>query len=640
MSPVTDAGCPPAGRTHSGRRRLRPLTAALTAGLLIAGTAAAAPAARAAEKYFCGDGTQPYLPVSAAEAMPAGAAVTGLSVTKGTTPDQFTGSYIGHLEDGLGKGKDLLLYKLSSPVIDGTAGLKPAGIWAGMSGSPVYDTDGKLIGAVAYGFNRDNSPIAGVTPAEYMKSIGNTALNSVERVPVTAGNLRATSAGKRVAGVSMNGGALHQLPTVNVAGGAGDKANAFTNRTLARTPRTAASADFMRSRTFTPAPNATGAADVPLVPGGNVVASFSSGDVVLGGIGTVTAICGNKVWAFGHPMTFSGKASLLLSNASVAMVMPDASGAVGSYKLVSSIGKPVGMITQDRWTGITGTIGAVKALPLTVKVLDADGRTKETYQAQVSDQESVAVATAILTGQAAYEQLDQYASGTGKVNWTIHYQRANGTKGSLSNAKYVADRYWFPDEVGTPPADDVWALYNQSFDDISLTGVSVTLRLTSDAAIDYKLTRLQKQGGGKWAALSGQKLKAGSTYQIRSVYSRFRNDRPNGTLTGTPFTITLPGSAKTKGSLAASVKGSSEDEATCSITSNGDIICADLQSPVDSARTFDQFVAALDKLPTGHGLQGTLTYRLTKGSGSKSYGWTGPGKMFGTTKASFTIAPK
>lgn len=640
MRARSEAGIPPSTDGRVGRR-LRPVTATLAAAVLLAGAVGAAPAAQAADVFFCADGTQPYLPVSDAKAMPAGTAVTGLSVTSGVTPEQFTGKYIGHIKDALGKGRHMLLFRMSSPVIDGTNGLKPAGIWAGMSGSPVYDADGRLIGAVAYSLNYDNLPIAGVTPAEYMKSIGSTGLSQAERVTVNTSNLRTSRAGDKVAGRSLNGSSLHQLATVNVAGGAGAKSNAFTNRTLARTPRAAASADFLRAGNFLPAPNAVDDdLDVPLVAGGNVAALYSSGDLQLGGIGTVTAVCGTTVWAFGHPMAFTGRTSLLLANASAAMIVPDATGVVGSYKQVTSIGNPIGMITEDRNTGIKGSMGAVTSMPLSVTVVNASGDRVAGYSAEVSDQEVAATATAYLVGQAAYEQLDQYAAGTGKVNWTIGFRRANGSLGSLSNASYVADRYFFPDEAGTPPADDVWSLYDQSFEDITLTGVEVTLKLTSSDSIDYTLDRVQKKGGSSWAALSGQKLKAGISYQLRAVYTRYRNDRPTGTLTGTPFTVSLPASARTTGTFKASVTSADSDEDSCVITSQGVILCSDWEDALSSAGNFDQLLAAMDKLPAGHGMKGTLSYRLKKGSASTSYSWTGPGVMYGSTGARFAIAAK
>ena len=43
----------------------------------------------------------------------------------------------------------------------------PLGIAAGMSGSPVY-VDGKLMGAIAYGWSFAKEPLAGVTPIESM----------------------------------------------------------------------------------------------------------------------------------------------------------------------------------------------------------------------------------------------------------------------------------------------------------------------------------------------------------------------------------------------------------------------------------------------------------------------------------------
>ena len=53
----------------------------------------------------------------------------------------------------------MVMMRLSSPEID-----RVGGIWQGMSGSPVYAEDGRLIGAVAYGMSWGPSPVAGVTP--------------------------------------------------------------------------------------------------------------------------------------------------------------------------------------------------------------------------------------------------------------------------------------------------------------------------------------------------------------------------------------------------------------------------------------------------------------------------------------------
>ncbi|MCB0913364.1 MAG: hypothetical protein KDB60_17300, partial [Propionibacteriaceae bacterium] len=461
---------------------------ALGVGLSISG----APAAHAAESYFCSDNTQPYAPVADVEAFDAGTAVTGLSVTKGTTPDEFTGSYIGYIADALGKGKDLLLFRLHSDVIDGTGadGLKAAGIWAGMSGSPVYTTDGKLIGAVAYSLNWDNLPVAGVTPAEYMKSIGSTALGTASTMKINKDKLKVSSAGTTVAGTNLAGASLSQVKTVNVAGPAGTRANELTNLTLARTPKTAKSASTLRSRSFLPAAAQRNVTE-PLVAGGSVAALYASGDLIAGAIGTVTAICGDTVYAFGHPMDAIGKTLLGMANASTALIVPDGTGWYGSYKQVSRIGDPIGMITQDRTVGIRGTIGDVTSYGVDVAVQDASGAEVATYHSDVINPEVGASAVASLTTQATYEQLDEWYSGTGKVSWTIAYTRADGTTGTLTNTQVVADNYWFGEYAGEYPANDVWAISDNEFEDVTIDSVQVTVQLLSADMLTYAASGVQ-----------------------------------------------------------------------------------------------------------------------------------------------------
>ena len=74
----------------------------------------------------------------------------------------------------------------------------------------------------------------------------------------------------------------------------------------------------------------------PLVPGASVSASYSSGDVPMGAVGTVTYVDGQTVYAFGHELDGAGRRSLLLQDAYVYYVVnnPDPTTAP-SYKLAS-----------------------------------------------------------------------------------------------------------------------------------------------------------------------------------------------------------------------------------------------------------------------------------------------------------------
>ena len=81
----------------------------------------------------------------------------GLSVFQGVEIDTFGVEILGVMPDAIGPGHDLILARMSG------ANLEHTGIIRGMSGSPVY-LEGRLIGAVAYGWSYAKDPIGGITP--------------------------------------------------------------------------------------------------------------------------------------------------------------------------------------------------------------------------------------------------------------------------------------------------------------------------------------------------------------------------------------------------------------------------------------------------------------------------------------------
>ncbi|MBP1769248.1 MAG: hypothetical protein H6P97_128, partial [Candidatus Aminicenantes bacterium] len=87
----------------------------------------------------------------------------GKSVFQGKSIEDFEVEILGVLENNQPK-RNIILARLKG------RGLESTGIVQGMSGSPVY-IDGKLIGAVAYGFSFSKEPIAGITPIEEMLAV-------------------------------------------------------------------------------------------------------------------------------------------------------------------------------------------------------------------------------------------------------------------------------------------------------------------------------------------------------------------------------------------------------------------------------------------------------------------------------------
>ena len=84
----------------------------------------------------------------------------GLSTFEGAHIERFEVEVLGTSRSWLPQGI-VVLVRMSGRVVD------KAGTIAGMSGSPVY-IDGKLLGAIAYGFPYCTIPLAGVTPIEEM----------------------------------------------------------------------------------------------------------------------------------------------------------------------------------------------------------------------------------------------------------------------------------------------------------------------------------------------------------------------------------------------------------------------------------------------------------------------------------------
>jgi hypothetical protein len=59
-----------------------------------------------------------------------------------------------------------------------------------------------------------------------------------------------------------------------------------------------------------------------LLPGDAVSVALTTGDITLGGTGTVSRVDGDRVLAFGHPMMGLGNAQLPMCSADVVAILP------------------------------------------------------------------------------------------------------------------------------------------------------------------------------------------------------------------------------------------------------------------------------------------------------------------------------
>ena len=91
---------------------------------------------------------------------------TARTVFSGSETQEFGVEVLGILPGFPGPRQSAIIAKLSG------ANVEKTGVFAGMSGSPVY-IDGKIVGAIAFSFPFSKEPIAGITPIKQMIDLFN-----------------------------------------------------------------------------------------------------------------------------------------------------------------------------------------------------------------------------------------------------------------------------------------------------------------------------------------------------------------------------------------------------------------------------------------------------------------------------------
>lgn len=501
----------------TSRWRSRAAVAAMSTGALVAATVSGV-ASAASEPAAAADCPDPY-PLSE---VTEGLDVTGLTVSHGTEPDEFTGTIVGKIDDGIAPGVDMIIARMSgSEITDPETGDVWRGIWAGMSGSPVYAPDGRLIGAVSYGLSYSPSDYAGITPAGEMYRIRDyqsnaTAKRSVEIPTGLAREMKSEGASER----QVNAG-YRQLPMPRAMSGLPER----------RMQRAAKRADYSGRNGLTTGFRAAADEDpIPIVTGGNLVASQSYGDITYAGTGTATAICDGDVLGFGHPMGQVGRSQWSMHGADALYIETDMFD--GSYK-ISNPAAPAGGITQDRLAGILGR--ADVAPPSTTVTSHAaasngnerDGTTAITEEIYADDIPWIAAMHLLANEDRVF---DAYAEGTASLRWTVEMKRPNGT-----SLRYVRnDKFANPSDITYATVwdlyDDVWRIVSNRFVDVEVTDIKLRSSL-DETYRAFNLGRVQRLKGGKWNT-----LKPGSTIRAKSggalVLRSWLKPRPGATATG------------------------------------------------------------------------------------------------------------
>jgi hypothetical protein len=314
------------------------------------------------------------VPIMKTDEIKIGMTGYGKTVFQGTKIEKFDIEILGVLKNGAGPKYDMILVRCRHPVID------KAGIIAGMSGSPIYivtdkekEPEGRLIGALAYGWSFCNDALAGVTPIEMMladldkpleKKTGYFKDKDTEEKMVRAED------------VSNEIGTVEMKPLMTPLFVTG--MSSYRMRYLAKA---------LEKYNLIPVQSGAASAELKelvskeLEPGSPLGVTLVRGDENWTGIGTLTYRDGDKILAFGHSMSDYGEEVVApLTNAYIYGTM---SSIRSSFKFGSAVSE-VGCLQQDRRTSISGILKkTAKMMPMKIVVENLKTGRKETFNYEV-----------------------------------------------------------------------------------------------------------------------------------------------------------------------------------------------------------------------------------------------------------------
>lgn len=415
------------------------------------------------------------------------------TVFSGTETQEFGVEILGVLPGFPGPRQSAIIARLSG------ANVEKTGVFAGMSGSPVY-VDGRLVGAIAFSFPFSKEPIAGITPIKQMIDIfekGKVDESNRPRSPrlvsfaqlaatewkptlpkqaVTATSLIApVSAGSPL--VALMGQQMTPIATPVVFSGISQESlSLFAPQLMANGLLPVSGAGG--SAAITPLGEAN---EKTLTPGTSLSVQLVRGDYSIAASGTVTFRDGDRIYAFGHPFLSLGAADMPMTETSVVTVIANVNN---SFKL-SVPGQMMGAISQDRAAGVFGSLGrAPKMIPVKINLHTSRDRT-ETFSYEVANDSfltplllNITVFNTITSSERALGESTISIKGEIKVKGQENVQLDR--RFSSSNSAIMA-----AGSVATP----IGSLMSSGFDDVQIDGVTLDIS-SSDTKYAGTLERI------------------------------------------------------------------------------------------------------------------------------------------------------
>jgi hypothetical protein len=381
----------------------------------------------------------------------AGQHAIGKTVFQGSKIEEFQVEILGVLEN-VGPRQSIILARLSG------GPLAQTGVMQGMSGSPVY-IDGRLVGAVALAFNFSKEPIAGIRPIEEMLAVGDVPAKQLaaQRAPARAyPNV--------VSNVDSFASKLIDIATpVSFSGFTAGTLEQFAPqlKKLGLEPRQGVSSGGkLPSKLGTPA---------SLRPGDMIAVELLSGDLSIGAEGTVTAVDGKAIYAFGHQFMSVGNTELPFARAEVLTLLPNLSS---SFKISSPL-EWMGSITADRSTSIYGELGRkADTIPLEITVKNGRRAPLSYHMQMIQDR----VLSPYIVQTAVYSAMDATERTLGLASYSLRggVEFVQGAPPLKLDNTYAGD-FNVPLQASSGVASPLASILGAGFDALKIKSITLEI---------------------------------------------------------------------------------------------------------------------------------------------------------------------
>jgi hypothetical protein len=404
------------------------------------------------------------------------------TVFQGDEVEEFRVEFLGVLKSAIGPQQDMILARLHGDNVEFT------GVVSGMSGSPVY-VDGRLVGAISYRLGQfGKEPIAGITPIADMLKVGAMAgagaARRSDRAPDLIGRFIGPGTLTGLGGQAAGEGAVPSgigLPTVATSLGGMQRIG---------TPLVCSGCDptvleyyapIFRSVGLEPAVGggvAEAGTSLPLLPGTGIGGALVTGDLSLAGIGTVTHIDGDRVFAFGHPFLGTGPIEMPMTQAQVLLTFASTQA---SFRVANATA-PIGTLIEDRLTTIVGEVGRTTPMvPLTVRVASNGGERTFRYDV-VRDRSWAPIMVSLTTANSLMRTTEFSAGATLALRYRLDLE---GLPSVLREDLYsgVSPNQPVHFALANTAGGLFSVLANNAFGEVNITAAQVDVEVLEDSQI-------------------------------------------------------------------------------------------------------------------------------------------------------------